>query len=166
MKEAFKAGKLEGDFAVVVRGQGPVANGMPELHALTPLLSVLLGRGHKVLLITDGRMSGASGRVPSAIHLSPEAVCGGAIACLHDGDTIDFDATKGTLNCVSKNFAERVALTSAENAQKIKNSHRLKGSSFGLGRELFTVFRQNVSSTETGATLFDFGFDWGANDND
>ena len=92
VKAAFKAGKLDRDVVVVVRFQGPKANGMPELHGLTPVLSVLQARGHKVALVTDGRMSGASGKVPAAIHVAPEALAGGLIGKLADGDMIRVDA--------------------------------------------------------------------------
>jgi dihydroxyacid dehydratase/phosphogluconate dehydratase len=97
VKEAFRAGRFNRDVIVVVRFQGPRANGMPELHALTPILAVLQDRGHKVALVTDGRMSGASGKVPSAIHVAPEALDGGLIGKLTDGDLIRVDATTGTL---------------------------------------------------------------------
>ncbi len=92
MKAAFKAGEFTGDTVVVVRFQGPQANGMPELHSLTPTLSVLQDRGLRVALVTDGRMSGASGKVPAAIHVSPEAACGGPLARVQDGDLIRLDA--------------------------------------------------------------------------
>src|SRR4029077_1487149 len=95
--EAFKRGELDRDFVAVVRFQGPKANGMPELHSLTPTLSVLLDRGRKVALVTDGRMSGASGKVAAAMHLTPEAACGGAIAQVRDGDVIRLDLRAGTL---------------------------------------------------------------------
>ncbi|KAB2877828.1 MAG: phosphogluconate dehydratase, partial [Albidovulum sp.] len=100
VKAAFQKGEFTGDTVVVVRFQGPQANGMPELHSLTPVLSVLLGRGLKVALVTDGRMSGASGKVPAAIHVSPEAACGGALARLRDGDMVRLDAVAGTLDAV------------------------------------------------------------------
>ena len=102
VKVAFKAGEFTGDTVVVVRFQGPKANGMPELHSLTPILSVLLSRGLKVALVTDGRMSGASGKVPSAIHLSPEGAHGGPIARLQDGDLVRVDAPSGTLECLAR----------------------------------------------------------------
>src|SRR5690606_30750771 len=95
--EAFSAGSLEGDFIAVVRGQGPRANGMPELHRLTPVLGVLQDRGQRVALLTDGRMSGASGKVLAAIHLTPEAAAGGALARLRDGDRVHIDAIAGIL---------------------------------------------------------------------
>ena len=97
LSDAFRAGELDRDFVAVVRFQGPKANGMPELHKLTPTLGVLQDRGHKVALLTDGRMSGASGKVPAAIHVTPEAADGGAIAKLRDGDIIRLDAPRGRL---------------------------------------------------------------------
>jgi phosphogluconate dehydratase len=105
VKEAFRAGELNRDVIVVVRFQGPRANGMPELHALTPILAVLQDRGHKVALVTDGRMSGASGKVPSAIHVAPEALDGGLIGKLTDGDVIRVDATTGTLSVLTEGVA-------------------------------------------------------------
>ena len=100
LSDAFAAGQLERDFVAVIRFQGPKANGMPELHKLTPTLGVLQDRGHRVALLTDGRMSGASGKVPAAIHVTPEAADGGAIARLRDGDIIRLDAPRGRLNVV------------------------------------------------------------------
>ena len=140
VKDAFKAGALDRDVVVVLRFQGPKANGMPELHALTPALSVLLGRGHKVALVTDGRMSGASGKVPSAIHVAPEALDGGLLAKLQDGDVVRYDATAGTLDCLTEGVADRepVAPDLSENV-------------FGLGRELFEVFRQTAGRADQGA---------------
>ena len=105
--EAFKAGELDRDVAVIVRFQGPRANGMPELHKLTPTLGVLQDRGFKVALITDGRMSGASGKVPAAIHVSPEALPDGPLARVRDGDTIRLDARGGTLEAVGVDLAAR-----------------------------------------------------------
>src|SRR5690625_7177253 len=98
MQEAFRNGELNKDFVAVVRFQGPKANGMPELHKLTPTLGVLQARGYKVALVTDGRMSGASGKIPAAIHLTPEALDRGPIALVHDGASIELDAEAGTLN--------------------------------------------------------------------
>jgi phosphogluconate dehydratase len=142
VKAAFKAGEFTSDTIVVVRFQGPRANGMPELHALTPTLSVLQDRGLKVALVTDGRMSGASGKVPAAIHVSPEAAQGGPLARLRDGDILRLDAVAGTLCVLADDFDSRTPIVvdlSANNA--------------GLGRELFAAFRQNVGSSETGAAL-------------
>ncbi|WP_417733579.1 phosphogluconate dehydratase [Roseovarius sp.] len=143
VKAAFKAGTLTGDLVVVVRFQGPRANGMPELHSLTPLLSILQGRGQKVALVTDGRMSGASGKVPAAIHVCPEAVDGGAIARLRDGDILRVDAVQGTLEVVTPGIAERPAATADLSAHQT-----------GLGRELFATFRQTVGAADSGASIF------------
>ncbi|CAA6801572.1 MAG: Phosphogluconate dehydratase (EC, partial [uncultured Thiotrichaceae bacterium] len=139
VKAAFDAGELEGDFICVVRFQGPKANGMPELHSLTPALSVLQGRGQKVALVTDGRMSGASGKVPAAIHLSPEALDGGAIAKIREGDMIRLDAEAGTLEVLEADFEQREAVVAD-----------LSANQFGLGRELFSVFRRNVGAASGG----------------
>ena len=142
---AFDRGELERDFIAVVRFQGPRANGMPELHKLTPQLSILQSRGFKVALVTDGRMSGASGKVPAAIHMSPEALLGGAIGKIRTGDLIRFDAEKGELD-VLINEAEWLAREHAH-ADLRKNAH-------GPGRELFAGFRSLSSSAETGAMSF------------
>ena len=142
---AFDRGELERDFIAVVRFQGPRANGMPELHKLTPQLSILQSRGFKVALVTDGRMSGASGKVPAAIHMSPEALLGGAIGKIRTGDLIRFDAEKGELD-VLINEAEWLAREHAHAALR-KNAH-------GTGRELFAGFRSLSSSAETGAMSF------------
>lgn len=143
VKAAFKAGEFTGDLVVVVRFQGPKANGMPELHSLTPLLSILQGRGQKVALVTDGRMSGASGKVPAAIHVCPEAVDGGAIAKLQDGDIIRVDAVAGTLEVLSTDIQDRPAATADLTANQA-----------GSGRELFAAFRNTVGAATTGATIF------------
>ncbi|WP_166418557.1 phosphogluconate dehydratase [Cochlodiniinecator piscidefendens] len=143
VKDAFKAGEFTGDVIVVVRFQGPKANGMPELHSLTPMLGILQGRGLKVALVTDGRMSGASGRVPAAIHVSPEALDGGMIAKLEDGDVLRLDAVNGTLDVLTGGINDRLAASADLSA----NEH-------GTGRDLFSVFRRAVSSAETGATVF------------
>ncbi|GMG85637.1 phosphogluconate dehydratase [Paralimibaculum aggregatum] len=144
VKAAFRAGELDRDVVVVVRFQGPQANGMPELHALTPPLSVLQDRGHRVALVTDGRMSGASGKVPAAIHLSPEAADGGALARLRDGDVLRLDAGAGRLE---------VLLDAAELAARTPATADLAASHEGIGRELFGAFRAAVSSAETGAAV-------------
>jgi phosphogluconate dehydratase len=141
VKAAFKAGEFTRDTVVVVRFQGPQANGMPELHTLTPLLTVLQDRGLKMALVTDGRMSGASGKVPAAIHVSPEAACGGPLAQLQDGDVIRLDAVAGTLE-VKANLSTRAP------AQP-----DLSANSFGIGRELFEPFRRSVGTAETGAAV-------------
>jgi len=143
VKAAFKAGKLDRDVVVVVRFQGPKANGMPELHSLTPVLKLLQGRGFKVALVTDGRMSGASGSVPAAIHVSPEALDSGPIACLRDGDLLRVDAVSGCLDVLTDGALER-APAKAD----------LSGNEFGLGRELFGLFRRNVGAAENGASVF------------
>ncbi len=143
--EAFRAGRLDQDVVVVVREQGPRANGMPELHSLTPTLSVLQARGRRVALVTDGRMSGASGVVPAAIHLSPESVCGGALARVRDGDIIRLDAQAGTLDVLvdDATFAAR-----AENGAACTTTG---GHARGMGRELFTGFRAHATDAESGA---------------
>ena len=145
---AFKAGQLERDFIAVVRFQGPRANGMPELHKLTPPLAVLQGKGFKVALVTDGRMSGASGKVPAAIHVSPEALADGPLGKVRDGDVIRLDAVAGTLQALVDEavWAQREhALLSAEQADV--NAH-------GLGRELFGGMRRLVRSAEEGAVTW------------
>jgi phosphogluconate dehydratase len=139
---AFKAGQLDRDTVVVVRAQGPRANGMPELHKLTPALSVLLGRGYKVALVTDGRMSGASGSVPAAIHLSPEHLADGPISRIRDGDVIRLDANTGTLE--ARVSASEWAARKAQPSPAGDHQH-------GSGRELFSSFRRNVSDAESGA---------------
>ncbi|NNE51452.1 MAG: phosphogluconate dehydratase [Sulfitobacter sp.] len=143
VKTAFKAGEFTDDTIVVVRFQGPQANGMPELHALTPLLSILQGRGLKVALVTDGRMSGASGKVPAAIHVCPEAASGGPIAKLRDGDRLRLDADSGQLEILTEGVLDRPAATVD-----------LSPNSFGTGRELFAAFRSAVGTAETGASVF------------
>jgi phosphogluconate dehydratase len=140
VKAAFKAGEFTSDVVVVVRFQGPQANGMPELHSLTPTLSVLQDRGLKVALVTDGRMSGASGKVPAAIHVSPEAAAGGPLARLRDGDIVRVDAVSGTLDVLAADFAGRTPVVAD-----------LTANGYGLGRELFDAFRRTVGTAETGA---------------
>ncbi|MEM7774107.1 MAG: phosphogluconate dehydratase [Pseudomonadota bacterium] len=142
VKAAFMDGELEEDFICVVRFQGPQANGMPELHSLTPMLGVLQGRGHKVALVTDGRMSGASGKIPAAIHLTPEAVSGGPISLLRDGDVIHLDAEAGTLR------------TDADLSTRTPADADLSGNETGIGRELFQPFRTAVGSAADGASIF------------
>lgn len=138
----FKSGALDRDCVVVVKGQGPKANGMPELHKLTPLLGSLQDKGFKVALMTDGRMSGASGKVPAAIHLTPEAIDGGLIAKVQDGDLIRVDALTGELSLL---------VSDAELAVRIAVEIDLRQSRYGMGRELFVALRSNLSSPETGA---------------
>ncbi|WP_035614413.1 phosphogluconate dehydratase [Hyphomonas johnsonii] len=147
LKEAFAAGRLDRDFVAVVRFQGPAANGMPELHNMTPILGILQDRGYRVALVTDGRMSGASGKIPSAIHVSPEAARGGPLARVMDGDVIVFDSEKGTLdiNVDPDTFAKR------ESAPFRPNE-----SSTGLGREMFSYFRAMAGHADTGASQFSF----------
>ncbi|WP_296425068.1 phosphogluconate dehydratase [Yoonia sp.] len=140
VKDAFKAGTFTQDTVIVVRFQGPKSNGMPELHGLTPTLAVLQDRGLKVALVTDGRMSGASGKVPSAIHVSPEAADNGPIARIKDGDIIRLDATKGSIDVIGVDLAMRTAATAD-----------LSGNGTGVGRELFEVFRQSVGLSADGA---------------
>ena len=142
VKAAFKAGEFTEDTVVVVRFQGPSANGMPELHSLTPMLAVLQDRGLKVALVTDGRMSGASGKVPSCIHLSPEAALGGPLAKVQDGDRIRVDAVEGVISCLEDGFEAREAAT----PDLSDNGH-------GVGRELFEVFRRNVGLASNGAAV-------------
>ena len=137
--EAFKAGELDSDVAVVVRFQGPRANGMPELHKLTPTLGVLQDRGHRVALITDGRMSGASGKVPAAIYVSPEALPDGPLARVRDGDLIRLDAASGTLEAVGVDLASRPPANSPPPP-------------VGTGRELFALMRLHVDHAESGAS--------------
>jgi phosphogluconate dehydratase len=141
VKEAFRAGQFTTDTIVVVRFQGPKANGMPELHSLTPILAVLQDRGLKVALVTDGRMSGASGKVPSAIHVSPEAKDGGPLARLRDGDRVRVDAVAGTLDVLTPGALDRPVAT-------------LEGTEneYGIGRELFALFRDRVGAAEAGAS--------------
>lgn len=141
---AYKAGELNQDVVVVLKQQGPKANGMPELHKLTPALTNLQDAGFKVALVTDGRLSGASGKVPAAIHLSPEACAGGLIAAIKDGDVVLLDGHAGELSVLTEEFDQREFET--PQAQL----------SFGLGREIFQVFRNQVSSAEQGAISIDF----------
>ncbi|MFD1696578.1 phosphogluconate dehydratase [Roseibium aestuarii] len=142
---AFKNKELTGDVAAVVRFMGPKACGMPELHKLTPSLGILQDRGHKVALITDGRMSGASGKVPAAIHVTPEAADGGPIARIQDGDMIRVDATTGELT---------VLVDAAEFDARPVATQDLSAHQVGVGRDLFAAFRANVGSADTGAHVF------------
>ncbi|RYV01711.1 phosphogluconate dehydratase [Shewanella sp. OPT22] len=142
LQKIFDEGGLDRDCVVVVKGQGPKANGMPELHKLTPLLGSLQDKGFKVALVTDGRMSGASGKVPAAIHLTPEAIDGGLIGKIQDGDLVRVDAITGELSLL----VDETILTNRE-AEKID----LQRSRYGMGRELFGALRANLSSPETGA---------------
>ncbi|MFT5744401.1 MAG: phosphogluconate dehydratase, partial [Paracoccaceae bacterium] len=139
VKVAFRAGEFTQDTIIVVRFQGPKSNGMPELHSLTPMLAVMQDRGLKVALVTDGRMSGASGKVPAAIHVCPEAADGGPLSLLRDGDLIRLDATKGTLE------------TLADLTNRTPAAADLTGNGNGVGRELFEMFRKNVGLSADGA---------------
>jgi phosphogluconate dehydratase len=145
LNDAFKAGALAGNFVAVVRFQGPKANGMPELHKLTTVLGLLQDRGQQVALVTDGRMSGASGKVPAAIHLTPEALEGGAIGKIRDGDLIRLDAENGTIE---------VLVSAEEMARRKVPAIDLTGNEYGFGRELFAGFRQMVTRAEHGAAAF------------
>ncbi|WP_334190949.1 phosphogluconate dehydratase [Noviherbaspirillum sp.] len=143
--QAFKNGELNRDFVAVVRFQGPRANGMPELHSLTPALGSLQDAGRHVALVTDGRMSGASGKVPAAIHVSPEVLAGGALGLVRDGDIIRLDAEAGVLQAL---------VPVAEWAQRKPATADLSGNYTGMGRELFSVFRATISTAEEGAATF------------
>lgn len=140
VKEAFRAGEFTSDTVVVVRFQGPKSNGMPELHSLTPTLSVLLDRGIKVALVTDGRMSGASGKVPAAIHVCPEAADGGPLARLQDGDLVRVDAERGTLDVLGADISDRAPI-----------APDLSANGVGIGREMFEVFRNSCGRAADGA---------------
>jgi phosphogluconate dehydratase len=144
LKAAFERGELTGDFVAVVVGQGPRANGMPELHNLTPVLGALLDKGQRVGLVTDGRMSGASGKVPAAIHVTPEALCGGMIGKIRDGDWVTLDAESGILEVAVS--AQALAARSAYVAQA--------GANRGLGRELFAGFRAACLPADRGGGFF------------
>ncbi len=139
---AFKAGELERDVVVVVRGQGPRANGMPELHNLTPALAVLQDRGYRVALVTDGRMSGASGVVPAAIHASPEAAGGGPLCRLRDGDVVRLDTGRGVLEAL---------VPPAEWDSRTLHAPLVTGRQHGTGRDLFGLFRNHATNAESGA---------------
>jgi phosphogluconate dehydratase len=141
---AFNNGELEQDFVAVLPWQGPCANGMPELHKLTPYLGVLQNRGFKVALLTDGRMSGASGKVLAAIQVTPEAADGGAIGKIRDGDVITVCSNSGTLSVADADSVLQREIPQVD----ISTSHA------GMGRELFATFRQNVSGAETGGSIF------------
>jgi phosphogluconate dehydratase len=147
LNAAFKAGELNRDFVAVIRFQGPKANGMPELHRLTTVLGVLQDRGHKVALVTDGRMSGASGKVPAAIHVTPEALEGGPLGRLHDGDMVRLDAEAGTLE---------VMVPHEELAGRPLSTPDLSANEHGFGRELFAGFRELAGRADQGASVFGF----------
>ncbi len=140
---AFKLGQLTGDFVAIIRGQGPRANGMPELHKLTPTLALLQDRGQRVALLTDGRMSGASGKVLAAIHVVPEAACGGEIARLRDGDPVVIDAEAGEM---------RAAVDAAAWSARAAQAPDLVPNRTGVGRELFALMRAHTGTAEQGAS--------------
>ncbi|NWL16180.1 phosphogluconate dehydratase [Pseudoalteromonas sp. Scap03] len=144
LQDAYTRGELNQDFIAVLKEQGPKAKGMPELHKLTPVMATLQDQGYKVAIVTDGRMSGASGKVPAAIHLAPEAVEGGIIAKIHEGDIVTLDAPNGIL---------KVHVSDEELAQRELQISQAS-QTFGTGRELFTGFRNIVSSADLGASAF------------
>jgi phosphogluconate dehydratase len=143
--EAFKNGELEGDLVAVIRFQGPRANGMPELHKLTPSLGVLQDKGYKVAIVTDGRMSGASGKVPAAIHVTPECLLDGPLGKVRDGDMITVDGLNGRLHA----DVDEAEWEQRKIPELNQTSHH-----HGFGRELFAPFRAAVSPAEEGATVF------------
>ena len=147
VQQAFKSGELDKDVIVVVRFQGPKANGMPELHKLLPPLSSLQDRGFKVALVTDGRLSGASGKVPAALHVSPETLGGGPLGKLREGDVVHLHCGEGILT-VDLDDAEWDA------REQVGISDTVAASQFGLGRELFMVFREKALAAEEGACVF------------
>ena len=140
---AYKNGELNQDVIVVVKAQGPKANGMPELHQLTPSLTNLQEQGYRVALVTDGRLSGASGKVPAAIHLSPEALGGGPIQAVRNGDLIRLDGHTGELDVLTEGFSERL--------QQPMDDLDVSASSAGVGRELFAGFRALAGPADQGA---------------
>ena len=146
LQSAFKAGELERDFIAVVRYQGPRANGMPELHGLLPPLGALQDRGFKVAIVTDGRMSGASGKVASAIHVTPEAMDGGVLSMIQTGDIVQLDVEKRSLT---------LKVSDDELASRSKHEPDLSGNYHGVGRELFSMMRTTVGAADEGATVFD-----------
>jgi len=143
LEKAFQEGKLDRDLIAVVRFQGPQANGMPELHKLITNLSIVMDRGYQVGLVTDGRLSGASGKVPFAIHLTPEALCGGMLAKVQDGDIIRMDAKTGTLELK----VSEEDLAAREYADPDVVSHR-----YGVGRQIFAPLRKDLMGAEEGAS--------------
>jgi phosphogluconate dehydratase len=143
LEEAFHAGRLNRDLVAVVRFQGPRANGMPELHKLITYLAISMDHGHKVGLVTDGRLSGASGKVPFAIHLTPEALCGGLIAKVQDNDMIRMDARNGNLELM----VDKEILAKREYAEPDLKSHR-----YGFGRQIFASLRNDLLGAEEGAS--------------
>jgi len=151
LQERFQAGALERDFVAVVRGQGPKSNGMPELHKLTPLLGALQDKGYRVALVTDGRMSGASGKVPAAIHVSPECLLGGAIGKIRDGDLIHLDCAAGVLEAVvpDAEWAQREVTV-----RPLSEEEQISEATFGRG--LFRCFRDQITTAEAGASPLGF----------
>ncbi len=152
----FRAGNLDRDAVIVIRHQGPAANGMPELHGLTSALGLLQDRGHRVALVTDGRMSGASGTIPAAIHVTPEAVAGGPLARVRDGDLVTLDCDAGTLEA---------AVDAAEFAARPLPIRRARAT-YGTGRELFAALRAHVGPADEGASVFGREIDWNSADSD
>ena len=146
MIDVFDKQQLNCDFVAVVIFQGPKSNGMPELHQLTPILGVLQDQGFKVALVTDGRMSGASGKVPAAIHLTPEASQNGPIGRINDGDIIHLDCKAGVL---------QVKIAQAEFSQRSNQKKENSNDQQGMARELFNIFRKNVNPAEYGASIFE-----------
>ena len=150
LQAAFDADELNRDVVAVVRFQGPNANGMPELHRLTPVLGALQDAGYKVALVTDGRMSGASGKVPAVIHVGPEALAGGPLARVRDGDIIRIDAVAGTLDLVGDNAVQ------GEFAARAPAVAQADGfASFSMGRGLFGLFRRHARGAEEGGSALD-----------
>ena len=145
LNAAFKAGKLEGDFVAVVRFQGPKANGMPELHKLTTVLGILQDRGQRVAILTDGRMSGASGKVPAAIHVTPEAKDGGPIARIQEGDIVRIDAVAGTIEVLVEDIALKT---------RVPAHVDLSNNGFGMGRELSLPLRRRERRLLIGGGAF------------
>ena len=145
-EDAFRAGELDRDVVVVLRNQGPRANGMPELHGLTPALGVLMDRGHQVALVTDGRMSGASGKIPAAIQLTPEAAAGGPLARVQDGDLVELDAGDGRLEVL----VDEAALA----ARPVRDAPPEEAAWTGTGRELFAALRRAIGPADQGASVF------------
>ena len=139
--QAYQNGPVRQAAVLVVRNSGPAARGMPELHKLMPILGNVMEAGHRIMLVTDGRLSGASGKVPSILHLSPESVKGGPLAFIQSGDMIEIDVEQGTIRCL------------ADLSQRAPYQPDLSQAYYHSGRELFTLFRKNVSSAQEGATI-------------
>jgi len=150
VQQAYQKGELNGDFVIVVKQQGPKANGMPELHKLMPVLANLQDAGHSVALLTDGRLSGASGKVPAVLHVCPEAILGGAIDEIREGDLIEIDAHKGIFSILETKKSD------GEVSAADKESEAFNPISLGLGRELFSIFRNNTSPADQGALSLDW----------